>query len=137
MRRFVICQPGGDAMRYWINVSIFIAVSVTLMALVSDWHRNRPVEVPKPVEARPFGELQDGIYTGTEGYAVVQVEIKNGTILSAKVLQNKPGSYSKSAETVVDRVIEAQSLEVDMITGATATSRVIVDAIRNAFDTVE
>jgi len=124
-------------MRYWINVSIFIALSVTLIALVSTWHRNRPVEVPKPVEARPFGELQDGIYTGTEGYAVVQIEINDGKILSAKVLQNKPGSYSKSAEAVIDRVIDAQSLEVDMITGATATSRVIVDAIRNALKITE
>jgi len=81
--------------------------------------------------------LQDGIYTGTEGYAVVQIEINDGKILSAKVLQNKPGSYSKSAEAVIDRVIDAQSLEVDMITGATATSRVIVDAIRNALKITE
>lgn len=121
-------------MKYTISVSVFLAVSIVLMAFIVRWYDNRPPEIVETTQTRPFEQIADGLYTGTEGYVVVEVKVSGGLIESIKIKQNKGGSYSESAENVIDRILQAQSLKVDMITGATATSEVIVGAVKNALD---
>lgn len=81
-------------------------------------------------------QINDGKYIGeffvNESVgAVVEVKVENNEIRSIKLIDHKSGRGQK-AEAVVDKVINNQSLNVDTISGATGSSKVILKAIENA-----
>lgn len=80
-------------------------------------------------------EIHDCIYTGeyiqSPVKAVVQVEVENHQISKIEILEHQNGLGQK-AETIVDDVFNQQILNVDSITGATVSSKVILKAIENA-----
>ncbi len=61
----------------------------------------------------------------------VSVETKEQKITHIKILRHDCGR-GKPAEAIVDRVIQAQSLRVDAVSGATGSSKVILRAIQDA-----
>jgi uncharacterized protein with FMN-binding domain len=79
--------------------------------------------------------IQDGTYTGSYAMfpveAVVEVTVHNYEITLVKIVKHNNGK-GQSAEMVADRVVEAQSLQVDSVSGSTYSSRVILKAIENA-----
>lgn len=92
----------------------------------------------KESEPHADGNFEDGVYTGTgAGYGgtiTVQVTVENGNIVSVEIL-SAPGetaSFMRRAEGVIDLVIQNQSWEVDVISGATYSSKGILAAIQNA-----
>ncbi len=78
---------------------------------------------------------RDGTYTGTFSAipveAEVKVTIKDHMIESIEIVRHVNGK-GKGAEIIPSKVIEAQSLQVDTISGATYSSKVILKAIENA-----
>ena len=103
--------------------------------------------------ASSSGKLKDGTYTATtpgmNADIEVSVEVKGGKIESVKVtkdeetpgiggeLLNKDGKVvtygGESPITLIPtRIVEAQSLNVDSVTGATITSRAIIRAVGDA-----
>ena len=78
--------------------------------------------------------LEDGIYEGFyDVYLInarVKLEVKNHKIVSLELLEHKHGKFS--GEPMIQRVLEKQSLEVDVITGATNSSKTILKAIEIA-----
>lgn len=82
-----------------------------------------------------LSKISDGKYTG--GFdallisAKVEVTVSNKKIKNI-VLLNHKNERGKPAEVITDRVVEAQSLQVDAISGATNSSKVILKAIENA-----
>ena len=80
----------------------------------------------------------DGIYTGTgEGWGgdiVVSVEVSGGQIIAVTVLSAEDETYAywSQAVTILDTIIEAQSAEVDAVSGATYSSEGILEAVSNA-----
>ncbi|MDW7672064.1 MAG: FMN-binding protein [Bacillota bacterium] len=84
-------------------------------------------------EIRPEA-LADGIYTGQVDVVLIQaevaVEIEDGVIRDIQ-LEHRHDRGGR-AEVIIRSVIEEQSLQVDMITGATDSSKVILKAIENA-----
>ncbi|MCL1809131.1 MAG: FMN-binding protein [Clostridiales bacterium] len=87
------------------------------------------------VSTPDIGELHDGVYKGAyDGRLVsakVTVTIIDGLITSITIDEHKNGRGTP-AEIIIDNVISAQSLEVDTITGATQSSKVILKAIEEA-----
>ena len=88
-------------------------------------------------EAAP---LEDGTYTG-EGFGFnltvrvpVTVEVKDGAIASVEVGENGEtnGFIDTVINTFIPRVIDSQSLAVDALTGATASSNGVRQGIVNA-----
>jgi len=81
--------------------------------------------------------ISDGIYLGqyVKGRFNYKVEVivKNNKIESIKIL-NQTSTYLNTSETIIKRVLEKQSLDVDVVTGATATSKGILKAIENALN---
>jgi uncharacterized protein with FMN-binding domain len=79
----------------------------------------------------------DGVYRGTYKTwplaATVDVTIKSGTVASIDLVNHKYGR-GKPAEVIIERVVEQQSLNVDVVSGATASSKTILIAIRNALE---
>ncbi len=78
--------------------------------------------------------VPDGVYTGSADAvwvsAAVEVTVENHRITNIE-LDHKHGQ-GKEAEVLPDQVIEAQSLQVDLISGVTSSSKVILKAIENA-----
>ena len=75
--------------------------------------------------------IPDGSYRGSSlGYAgplTVTVAVRNGRITDLKV-KHKEKIHQNATEIIPRRIIEAQSLKVDAITGATVTCQAIVEA---------
>jgi len=118
-------------MKYAISVSLYIVLAAATIVMVFDWQAKRP-ERAIQITTEPFGSFSDGVYAGREGYVSLEVEIAGGKIIDIRILQNRTDRYAKSAESTADRIVEAQSLEVDLVTGATASSGSIVSAVKNA-----
>ncbi len=72
-----------------------------------------------------------GFFDGGIVKAEVSVSISAGRIASVRILRHDCGR-GKPAEVIVDSVVAAQSLEVDVISGASYSSKVILKAIEVA-----
>lgn len=83
-----------------------------------------------------LSNLADGTYTGkyeaSKFLSVkVLVEIKEHKIVHVDILEHSNGK-GEPAEIITEKVVKNQSLNVDAISGATASSKVILKAIENA-----
>lgn len=63
--------------------------------------------------------------------ALVEVTVDEGRIQTIEVLEHTHGP-GYGAERIVDSVLAAQSLQVDVVSGATGSSKVMLKAIENA-----
>ena len=83
-------------------------------------------------------DLPDGIYEGTgtgfAGKITVAVEIKDKKIVAITVLnvEADDAAFFNRAKGVIDRIIQSQNLDVDVVSGATYSSRGIISAVKNA-----
>jgi uncharacterized protein with FMN-binding domain len=73
------------------------------------------------------GEAEDGAFTYRVEVVVLELAIKD-----LKVTANRTSPYARFAEAVIPRIIAAQNANVDAITGATTTSKVLMKAVENA-----
>ena len=77
----------------------------------------------------------DGIYQGSFDAVMIEadvsVTIKKNEIVKINIDKHK-NDRGQKAEIITDHVISAQSLQVDTISGATNSSKVILKAIENA-----
>lgn len=86
------------------------------------------------------GPLADGIYegdaTGYQGPLKVEVTVANEKITDIKVVDNVEtvGIGTKAVEAIPSKIIEHQSVAVDVLTGATASSRAVLAAVSNALE---
>lgn len=81
--------------------------------------------------------LKDGTYSGSaegfRGTITVSVTVSGGAVTEiAVVSQQDTAQYFSRAETVLDTIENAQSLEVDAVTGATYSSAGLIQATANA-----
>ncbi|KUO71031.1 MAG: hypothetical protein APF77_15145 [Clostridia bacterium BRH_c25] len=84
-------------------------------------------------------EINDGVYRGSFAYGSytyeVEVNIKDHRIGKIDVISNRDTEHAKKAESVISRILEKQSLDVDVVSGATTTSKALLKAIENALNT--
>jgi len=80
-------------------------------------------------------KVADGVYSGNYGNFVVSakvvVAVKAHRIASITIVDQNCGPGYKALETV-DRIIKAQSPKVDVVTGASSSSRTIMIAVYRA-----
>ena len=94
-----------------------------------------------------FGSLSDGTYTGvyTGGKShmrdvSLEVTVQNGTVTSVTILSGAVDQNGNpvelnngvSAQEFLNRALEAQTLEIDAVSGATLTSKALLKALENA-----
>ena len=83
---------------------------------------------------------QDGTYTGEAdgfgGTVAVEVTVKDGKIEAVEVTsaEKEDSAYLAMAEDIIPKIIEAQSAEVDTISGATFSSTGIKNAAEQALE---
>jgi len=93
-----------------------------------------------PLNAVDFSKLNDGTYHGMyEGgmykwrYNECDVTVTDGKVTAILLAGSQdPGAENTDQEQLYERVINAQSLQVDTISGATLTSKAYLQAVENA-----
>jgi uncharacterized protein with FMN-binding domain len=106
-------------------------------SLLSKEHREA---ASLPLNAVDFDRLNDGIHHGLYEGGMYRwrknecdVTVTNGKVTNIQLVGSKdPGAENTDTEMLYDRVIEAQSLQVDTISGATLTSKAYLQCVENA-----
>lgn len=95
-----------------------------------------PAEPEKPAVETPVS-MKPGVYTakvqGFKGYTTVQVTVTEAEIKKIEVTETKDTAqiFDSAYPLLPSRIIDAQSLAVDAITGATISSNAILFAARD------
>lgn len=83
---------------------------------------------------------KDGTYQGeAEGFGgtvAVEVKVEKGKIIAIEIVsaQKEDGAYLSMAKDIIPKIIEAQSTDVDTISGATFSSTGIKNASQEALE---
>ncbi len=129
----------------WENTSfrigIVVGVIILVIGAIALWlYINRVSNYREKVENTQIQDLDiskipNGIYTGDYDvgfiYVKVEVTVKDGSIVSIKLLEHK-NEKGSSAENIISDIIRSQSLHVDAVSGATNSSTVIKKAVEIA-----
>jgi len=90
------------------------------------------------VKSLDFSRLRDGSYegsyTGSMGKASVSLSVADKKITAVSLTHFESSPVGAPAKAILDRVIAAQSLAVDTISGATYSSKVILRAVQDALE---
>ena len=110
-------------------IPLCIALALSLAGCFADDIEKLVVSNISPTAVR------DGTYEGEQMNkpvtAKVEVVVKDGAITAIKVLKHSHGP-GHGADALIDRVIAAQSLKVDAVSGASLSSKVMLKAIETA-----
>ncbi|MEA4882483.1 MAG: FMN-binding protein [Clostridia bacterium] len=89
-----------------------------------------------PIGVLDFSKLKDGVYTGRHQAGrwsnEVKVTVSSGRVTDIRILRGIRFATPKFAEDVVRSIMEAQSLQVDTVSGATITTKAYLKAVENA-----
>jgi uncharacterized protein with FMN-binding domain len=94
---------------------------------------------PLSKEPMHISNIPDGVYAGKASSwpnkAEVRVTMREGKMAQIEIIRYWASWIGKKAESVVpQRIIEKQSADVDAVTGATNSSRVIMHAVNDALE---
>jgi fumarate reductase flavoprotein subunit len=91
------------------------------------------IEVGRPVFSSLAEGSYEGSYAGQMGKATVLVGLAGGRMVSAELTAFESSPVGAKAKAVMPaRVVAAQSLDVDLVSGASYSSQVILKAIEAA-----
>ena len=106
-------------------VSVVAVLMIRMNSQVNDFDTT-PIDVTK---------VADGVYEGQSETdlvkADVRVTVSNGKIKDIEIVKHICGK-GKPAEAMTKSMILSNDVEVDAVSGATYSSKVIKDAVRNA-----
>lgn len=124
--------------RYIVIIIVLLVLAlgfITTKILLTRFEGNLKQLALSDISDVDLAVAEDGIYTGSYSAfpvsAEVRVTIKNHFIVDIELLKHDNGQ-GQGAEIIPEKVIEAQSLKVDSVSGATYSSKVILKAIQNA-----
>ena len=77
---------------------------------------------------------RDGGYEGESGFVAVSVTVAGGRIAGIRMIRHGGGGekYAEMVRPLLERMVEAQSVEVDTVTGATVSSNYLKEAVAAA-----
>lgn len=121
--------------------AVLIIVSTTSLSAFGfsrrDSHQSN-YSVPEGIEFEDLN-LTDGIYTGSaDGFRpdlIVEVEVKDSKVSSITVIEhNEIGRqyYQPPIRFIPDDIVKQQQTDVDVVSGASATSYAIMSAVEDA-----
>lgn len=131
----------------WIVLSIIGLIALGMGGAIVFTGPGRAELRNMKINAVDFHNLRNGVYTGVyhgakDGSrdAAVEVTVASGAVTKVKVTEGalaneKQGTEIRHGQTInslFDRVIKSQSLQVDVISGATLTSNAHLKAVENA-----
>ncbi len=83
-----------------------------------------------------FSQVPDGVYTGEyRGHRwsnTVEVTVRDRTVTEIRMIEKQQFHLDGPVDRIISRIIAEQTLPVDVVTGATATSKAIMKAVEIA-----
>jgi uncharacterized protein with FMN-binding domain len=137
-------KKGKRKMIGWVIALIFVVSAVGIGALFcapwSPMHKEHEEAANLPIEAVDFSKLNDGTFTGEYAGGMykwrpnkVQVTVASGKVNEIQLLNASEKEAKEPVHaSIYDRVIEAQSLQVDTVSGATLTSKAYLKGLEDA-----
>ena len=126
-------------MSHKLKIILIVVMLIGLAGFLGFQKLNNDLEHLKeyPFETQNPSQWKDGIFIGEANQfpikVKVEVYIQNQRITKLILLEHQTGE-GQSAEAILDHVLDAQSLDVDVITGATYSSILILKAIEAALE---
>ena len=83
-------------------------------------------------------QINDGVYrgmydlSGTPVMVTLDVTVQDHKVINIGIIKHSGSPIGKRAEVIIKDVIDRQNLNVDVISGSTASSKSILKAIENA-----
>jgi uncharacterized protein with FMN-binding domain len=121
-------------------ILILLGLSILICLCIIPFDNKARKEIMEmPINNVNLGEIKDGKYLGNFKNQLriydVEVTVYNHNITSIRPVNNSPAnSYSNK---LFNMVIKQQKINVDTISGATVTSKMILKAIENALNRKE
>jgi uncharacterized protein with FMN-binding domain len=124
-------------MKRWVKIILLTILLFAIIGFAIYRVIQTNLEKLKNIEINPLvlSGIEDGVYSGK--YSVlpisvtVQVSVSDHKIIAIEIVEHSNGQGSK-AESITKDIILAQSIDVDVISGATYSSQVIKLAISEA-----
>ena len=114
-------------------IKLFTVLIMVLSIIgCSTAYKNITAEMPN------LSLIADGVYRGdydmasTPVKATVDVLIQNHQIIGIDILEHSRSPIGKKAERIINIITERQSLDIDVISGATVSSKTLIKAVENA-----
>ncbi|TCO67737.1 FMN-binding protein [Marinisporobacter balticus] len=82
--------------------------------------------------------IADGVYTGKgegfKGTITVQVTVNNEQIIAVEVIENRDDKkwFNRANDVIPDSIVDSQSTDANVVSGATYSSRGIIDGVKDA-----
>jgi uncharacterized protein with FMN-binding domain len=127
-------------MKIWKKVLIGLGIFVGLIIIfgIAFFFRARQmvnIIDSKVIEDVDLTLIEDGVYAGEFGEFLVDVKLEvtvmDHEITGIEIIEQRAGPGYEALETI-DRIVEAQSPNVDVVSGATGSSKSIMIAVQKA-----
>lgn len=124
----------------FVILGLLVMVAIAGFAIKTNIGNNLNQLTNVTIPEVDLSKIEDGTYAGSYKVfpvsAKVEVTVENHHITYIDLIEHKNGQGAP-AELIPGHVIKAQSLDVDAVTGATYSSKVILLAIENALNASE
>lgn len=123
-----------------VIIGVLLVLSMAACSPNADKGPSSPGETQTPAEGEEPAGMTPGKYTAAfRGYksdVKVETEVDSDKIISVKVVEHKEtdGIGSHAVNRIPGMIVENQSVKVDTVSGATATSFAIINSVRNALE---
>ena len=122
----------------FLKVVMWVVIVLVALAAVGVFVMTRGMSDVKNVELKgidltgvPDGNYQ-GHFEGARWTNTVEVTVENEEIIDIKVVSPPTFIDTDFSNKIINGVIEKQSLDVDVVSGATVTTKAILKSIENA-----
>lgn len=93
-----------------------------------------PVKTGKVDPQRLVDGIYEGSYRSGPVKALVKVTVEDQKISGIELIEHRTWKGKEAEAIIPDLIIQEQSTEVNAVSGATTSSRVIMNAVQNALD---
>ena len=115
--------------KYFLYV---LAIALLCVSCNTSQYKEMQVSLPD-ISAKTDGTYRGEVdFKGTPISVIVDVILDNHAITTINIIKHTCSPIGKKAEVVVDKIIETQSLDVDVVSGATVSSKAILKAVEEA-----
>jgi uncharacterized protein with FMN-binding domain len=124
--------------RRTIIITFMVLTAIFSMGIFSNIQKRGQITRFKnlPVKQIDPANIANGSYKGSfclkRFCYAVEVVVSGGVINDIILLNNSKSEYGVKGAAIKDKIIEAQSLQVDVIAGATISSKSIIKAVEKA-----
>ncbi|MDF2880347.1 MAG: FMN-binding protein [Clostridiaceae bacterium] len=117
---------------------IAIAIIVVFILIIAAFFYIKSMKLPEiEIKSVDLKKVSNGSYTGEYKsgpvLAIVRVNVENNRISAVKIEKHECG-LGKKAEKITSEIERSQSLNVDVVSGATLSSKVILKAAETALE---